>query len=37
MNVRLHPHARERLGERGATESEVAATVRAGESFPAKW
>jgi hypothetical protein len=28
---------RERLGERGATESEVVTTVRAGESFPAKF
>ena len=33
MSVRLHPHARERLGERGATEDEVIATVEAGETF----
>ncbi len=37
MNVRLHPHARERLNERGATESEVTATVEAGEEIPAKF
>jgi hypothetical protein len=34
--IRFHQHARERLLERGATESEVAATVEMGESFPAK-
>lgn len=37
MNVRLHPHARERLAGRGATEAEVIATVEAGERFPAKF
>ncbi len=37
MMVRLHPHARERLAERGATEPEVVATVEAGEQFPAKF
>ena len=35
--VRLHPHARERMDERGATEEEVKATVEQGESFPAKF
>jgi hypothetical protein len=35
--VRLHPHARERMEERGATEEEVKATVEQGESFPAKF
>ncbi len=35
--VRLHPHATNRLAERGATESEVAATIERGESFPAKF
>ncbi|MGO9272744.1 MAG: DUF4258 domain-containing protein [Terriglobia bacterium] len=34
--VRLHPHAVQRLQERGATEEEVVATVREGERFPAK-
>ena len=36
MKVELHPHASERLAERGATEAEVRATVEAGEPFPAK-
>src|SRR5213594_4350090 len=35
--VRLHPHALERLSERGVTEDEVVATVQSGESFPAKF
>ena len=33
MEVRFHPHAR----ERGATEDEVRATVMQGEQFPAKF
>ena len=33
----MHPHARERLAERGATEPEVVATVEGGERFPAKF
>lgn len=37
MKIRLHPHARERLFERGVTEEEVAETVKQGESFPAKF
>ncbi len=37
MGVRLHPHARERMLERGATEDEVVATVEKGERFPAKF
>ncbi len=37
MVVRLHPHARERATERGATEDEVVATVERGERFPAKF
>ena len=36
MTVELHPHARERLAERGATAAEVVATVLEGGSFPAK-
>ena len=35
--VRFHPHARERLAERGATEQEVIDAVQSGESFPAKF
>lgn len=37
MKVRLHPHAKDRAAERGATEAEVIATVREGEQFPAKY
>ena len=37
MNIRLHPHALDRLEERGATEEEVIATVEAGETFSAKY
>ncbi len=36
MVVRLHPHAVDRLGERGVEEAEVIATVQNGEEFPAK-
>ena len=35
--VRVHPHALERMAERGATEAEVIATVQAGERFPARF
>jgi hypothetical protein len=34
--IELHPHARERANERGATESEVIATVLAGQRSPAR-
>ena len=37
MAIRFHRHARERMGERGATEEEVRATVKRGEQFPAKF
>jgi hypothetical protein len=37
MKIALHPHARARLAERGATEAEVVAAVESGESFPAKF
>ena len=37
MDVRLHPHALERLPERGALEDEVIQTVLSGERFPAKY
>ena len=36
MNVRLHPHAVDRLTERGASQEEVRLTVETGERFPAK-
>ena len=35
--MRLHEHACDRMFERGATEEEVEATVRAGERFAAKF
>jgi hypothetical protein len=35
--VELHPHARERADERGASEAEVIATVEGGERFLAKF
>ncbi len=35
--VRFHPHAVDRLRERGATEDEVRLTVLAGESFAARF
>ena len=37
MNVQLHPHARIRIAERGATVEEVIETVESGERFPAKF
>jgi hypothetical protein len=37
MHVELHPHASERLSERGATQAEVIDTVLHGEHFPAKF
>ncbi len=37
MAVKLHPHARSRASERGATEAEVIATVEEGERFPVKY
>ena len=36
MENRLHPHALERLAERGALKEEVLATVESGERFHAK-
>ena len=36
MAIRLHPLAKRRLAERGATEAEVIATVSQGAAFPAK-
>lgn len=34
MRVKVHPHARERMEERGASEDEVTKTVETGERFP---
>lgn len=37
MAVRSHPHARQRMGGRGATEDEIKAAIEQGESFPGKF
>lgn len=37
MAVRFHPHALERVRERGATQDEAAATVKYGERFLGKF
>lgn len=37
MKITFHPHAKERMQERGATEDEVKLTVRGGEKFAAKF
>ena len=37
MSVRLHPHAQERLSERGATEEEIITAIETGETFMAKF
>jgi hypothetical protein len=36
-SVELHPHARERAIERGATEPEITATIEGGERSPARF
>jgi hypothetical protein len=36
VKIRLHPHAKARLAERGASEVEVISAVEGGERFPAK-
>ncbi len=37
MKVRIHQHARDRMVERGATETEIVATVECGERFFTKF
>jgi hypothetical protein len=37
MAIRFHPHALERMAQRGATEQEVTVAVEAGERFDAKF
>ncbi len=37
MVVRFHPHALERMAQRGATEEQVVETVEHGERFEAKF
>lgn len=35
--TRLHPHAKQRLTERGISDEEAITTVKDGETFPAKF
>ena len=37
MAIRFHPHAKERMEERGATREEIIKTVESGEEFTAKF
>ncbi|MFO7709643.1 MAG: DUF4258 domain-containing protein [Desulfobacterales bacterium] len=37
MIVRIHPHARDRMIERGADEDEIRSTLERGERYPAKF
>ena len=37
MAVRFHPHARQRMVERGATDAEVSSAILEGERFEAKY
>ena len=37
MAIKIHPHAKARMAERGASEEEVLQTVERGERFPAKY
>lgn len=37
MDIRLHPHARIRMVERGATENEARETIETRERFPAEF
>jgi hypothetical protein len=37
MAIKIHPHARERMWGRGASEDEVSKTIEAGERFLAKF
>ena len=37
MAIKLHPHAKARAVERGATESEIILTVEEGERFPVRF
>jgi len=37
LNIRIHPHAQERMLERGADEAEIIATIQEGEKFPVKF
>lgn len=36
-DIKIHPHAKKRMQERGASEDEIIKTVETGENFPAKF
>ena len=37
MKIKFHPHALERISQRGATEEQVTETIKSGEHFEAKF
>lgn len=37
MAIKIHPHARERMKERGASVDEISKVVEMGEKFPGKY
>ncbi|MBT5875848.1 MAG: DUF4258 domain-containing protein [Candidatus Latescibacteria bacterium] len=37
MAIRIHPHARDRMKERGSLDTEVVAAVAQGEQFPVQF
>lgn len=37
MEIHIHPHAKERMHERGVSEAEIMDTLNNGEFFPAKF
>lgn len=37
MVIKINPHAKERMQERGTSEDEVIKTIETGEKFPAKF
>ncbi len=37
MEIQIHPHAKERMLERGVSEAEIMDTLNNGELFPAKF
>ena len=37
MEIRIHPHAQERMAERGTSNEDIIETITGGEKFPAKF
>ena len=37
MKIKIHPHALDRISERGSSKEEVQKTIEKGEQFPAKF